>query len=177
MTKERVTAFIDAVLAIVMTILVLDLQAPAHVNLAGFWALRDQFVAYFISFFWVGTMWVGLHNNWHHVKTIRRSTPWLAVILLFFSSLFPYATKIVSDHFMSFGAQALYGIVVIAVTVSNLFLYRSVLQTARRNRWLVWDIVVKCVALGLSVVYPPTIMIVTLIAGAFWAIMSLKDIE
>lgn len=64
MTKERVTVFIDAVLAIVMTILVLELKAPDQVTMAGFfWALRDQFVAYFISFFWVGTMWVGLHNT------------------------------------------------------------------------------------------------------------------
>ena len=88
-----------------MTILVLELKAPKQVTLAGFWALRDQFVAYFISFFWVGTMWVGLHNNWNDVKTIRHSTPWLAVILLFFSSLFPYATKIVSNHLMGFEAQ------------------------------------------------------------------------
>lgn len=68
---------------------------------------------------------------------------------------------------MNFEAQALYGMVVIAVTVSNLFLYRSVIRTARRNRWLVWDIVIKCVALGLSALYPPTIMFVTLIAGVF----------
>lgn len=158
-----------------MTILVLELKAPKQVTLAGFWALRDQFVAYFISFFWVGTMWVGLHNNWNDVKTIRHSTPWLAVILLFFSSLFPYATKIVSNHLMSFEVQTLYELVVIAVTVSNLFLYRSVIRTARRNRWLVWDIAIKCVALGLSALYPPTIMFVTLIAGVFWAVMSVKE--
>ncbi|WP_305068813.1 TMEM175 family protein [Lacticaseibacillus camelliae] len=40
--------------------------------MGGFWALRDQFIAYFISFFWIGAMWVGLHNNWRRVKTITR---------------------------------------------------------------------------------------------------------
>lgn len=51
MSKERLTAFIDAVLAIVMTILVLALKLPTQITFAGFWALRDQFIAYFISSF------------------------------------------------------------------------------------------------------------------------------
>lgn len=105
MSKERLTTFIDAVLAIVMTILVLDLKLPVQITVGGFWALRDQFIAYFISFFWIGTTWVGLHNNWHRVKTITRGAPWLAIGLLFFSSLVPYATRIVSAHVMSVGGK------------------------------------------------------------------------
>lgn len=175
MTKERVTAFIDAVLAIVMTILVLELKAPKVVSVSGFWALRDQFIAYVISFFWIGTMWVGMHNHWHQVKTISKTTPWLAIILLFFSSLFPYATKIVSDNFMNVGAQFLYGLVVLAVTIANLFLYRSVLGNVQRTRLLAWDILVKFIALLLTLVYPPTILIVTLLMAIFWVINGLKD--
>ena len=64
MTKERVTTFIDAVLAIVMTILVLDLKAPSRSTIADFFDLRDQFIAYFISFF----------LDWHNVD---RSAQWL----------------------------------------------------------------------------------------------------
>ena len=64
-------------------------------------ALRDQFIAYCISFFWIGTMWAGLHNNLHRVKIITRDVSWLAIVLLFFSSMVPYATRIVSAHFMS----------------------------------------------------------------------------
>jgi uncharacterized membrane protein len=75
MTKERVTTFINAVLAIIMTILVLDLKAPSQPTIAGFFDLRDQFIAYFISFFWIGTMWVGMHNGWMKVKTISKATP------------------------------------------------------------------------------------------------------
>lgn len=175
MTKDRVTAFIDAVLAIVMTILVLELKAPAQVSWAGFWALRDQFVAYAISFFWIGTMWVGMHNSWHKVRTISKTTPWLAIVLLFFSSLFPYVTKIVADNFMNVGAQALYGVVVLAVTVANLFLYRSVLGKARRTQLLSWDILVKVIALLLTPLYPPIMAIVTLAAGVFWVWESLRS--
>lgn len=174
MSKDRLTAFIDAVMAIVMTILVLDLKIPAQITLAGFWGLRDQFIAYVISFFWIGTMWVGLHNNWHNVKTISRRTPWLAIVMLFFSSLFPYSTRIVAGHFMTVGAQAFYGVVVIGVTIANLALYRSVLGDVTRNRLLFWDVVVKCGALLLTLIYPPIMLIVTLMAAVFWVVMGLK---
>lgn len=176
MTKDRVTAFVDAVLAIVMTILVLDLKTPDQVTASGLWALRDQFVAYGISFFWIGTMWVGMHNSWHRVKTISKTTPWFAIILLFFSSLFPYVTKIVSDQFMSVGAQELYGVVVLAVTISNLFLYRSALGRARRTKLLAWDAAVKVIALMLTWVYPPIMMIVTLGAAIFWVVEGLREV-
>lgn len=126
------------------------------------------------AFFWIGTMWVGLHNNWHNVKTIGRSTPWLAIVMLFFSSLFPYSTKIVAGHFMTVGAQIFYGLIVIGVTISNLALYHSVLGNVSRNRLLFWDTVVKCAALLLTFIYPPTMLIVTLMAAVFWVVMGLK---
>lgn len=120
-------------------------------------------------------MWVGLHNNWHRVKTITRAAPWLAIVLLFFSSLVPYATRIVSAHFMRVGAQVFYGLIIIGVTLANLVLYRSVLGDAPRNRLLFWDVVVKCGALLLSFVFPPTMLIVTLLAAIFWVVMGLKS--
>ncbi len=68
MNKERLAAFTDAVLAIIMTILVLELEKPKHVSLAGLWDLRANFFAYTLSFFWLGLMWSTHHSNWHKVK-------------------------------------------------------------------------------------------------------------
>ncbi|MGT2925687.1 TMEM175 family protein [Streptococcus cuniculipharyngis] len=51
MNKERISAFVDAVLAIIMTILVLELERPKSLTVEGFWALRNNFFAYTISFF------------------------------------------------------------------------------------------------------------------------------
>lgn len=70
MSKERTTAFTDAILAIIMTILVLDLIEPKTLNWAGIWAMRKSYFAYALSFFWLGTMWIGLHNEWEKVKVI-----------------------------------------------------------------------------------------------------------
>lgn len=70
MSKERTTAFTDVILAIIMTILVLDLIEPKTLNWAGIWAMRESYFAYALSFFWLGTMWIGLHNEWEKVKVI-----------------------------------------------------------------------------------------------------------
>lgn len=94
MNKERTTAFTDAILAIIMTILVLELQEPKTLNWAGIWALRESYFSYAISFFWLGTMWIGIHNEWQHIEKISGVTLWANLVMLFWASLFPYTTKI-----------------------------------------------------------------------------------
>lgn len=84
MGKERLMAFTDAVLAIIMTILVLELERPEAATLAALWALKENFFAYALSFFWLGTMWVNLHNEWHGISQISNAVVWWSVVLLFF---------------------------------------------------------------------------------------------
>ena len=96
MVKERLVAFFDAVLAIIMTILVLELEKPSEISLKGFLALKENFFAYVLSFFWLGTMWVNHHNEWMGIEKISVKTVWTTMLTLFFSSLFPYSTSIVS---------------------------------------------------------------------------------
>lgn len=175
MDKNRLTAFIDAVLAISMTLMVFNLKAPATFDLQGFWALRAQFFAYSVSYFWLGTMWVNLHNEWHDVKTVKRSTAWLSVVMLFFSSLFPYATMLISEQFDNRTVQAFYGIVVLGVTFANTAVYRSI-GLRRENRFIIADIVLKILALILSVtVFPPAFVLTILLLALYIAIASLRE--
>ena len=88
MNKDRLGAFMDAVIAIVMTILVLELDKPAAPTLQAFWDLRINFAEYALSFLWLAAMWTSLHNAWHVVDKISGRTMWLSMGLLFFSSLF-----------------------------------------------------------------------------------------
>lgn len=104
MNKERLATFIDAVLAIVITILVLELRKPDPISLNGFLALRENFFAYALSFFWLGAMWVNLHNEWYRIKRINTKTIWAAMLILFFHLschmqplLFP-KTLIIAQH-------------------------------------------------------------------------------
>lgn len=99
MSKERLIAFTDAVLAIIMTILVLELKRPDPISWQALLDLGTNFFAYTISFFWLGTMWVNLHRSWDAVDKINSNLVWSSIVLLFFSSFFPYTTALVSADF------------------------------------------------------------------------------
>jgi uncharacterized membrane protein len=132
MNKDRLTAFTDAVLAIIMTILVLELRRPSELTWSAFWALRSNYLAYAISFFWLGAMWVNMHNEWYPVKRIDARTIWATLIMLFTASLYPYATDIVSENFNNKVAQIFYGIVVLLISFANVWMY-SCLRRANPN--------------------------------------------
>jgi len=125
MEKDRLAAFMDAVLAIIMTILVLELPKPAEVSFAGVWALRESYLCYILSFFWLGTMWINLHNEWHHVSQINARVVWWGIILLFCSSWIPYAISIVGLDTSNRVGQFLYGVSVLLVTFASIALSRS----------------------------------------------------
>ena len=171
MNKERLAAFMDAVLAIIMTILILELKKPETATLKALWNLRVDFFAYTLSFFWLGTMWVNLHNEWHKIKYITPSIVWANVVLLFFSSFFPYVTSFVTSYYNSSVAQGFYGIIVLAVTFCNI-ISGHLIGKANRNdeksqeslkirmRWLSIDTIIKIIGLIISCTfYPPAMMI------------------
>ena len=171
MNKERLAAFMDAVLAIIMTILILELKKPETATLKALWNLRVNFFAYTLSFFWLGTMWVNLHNEWHKIKYITPLIVWVNVVLLFFSSFFPYVTSFVTSYYNSSVAQGFYGIIVLAVTFCNI-ISGHLIGKANRNdeksqeslkirmRWLSIDIIIKIMGLIISCTfYPPAMMI------------------
>ena len=72
MKKDRLIALTDAVLAIIMTILILELEKPTTPSLQAFWDLRQNFFAYFLSFFWLGSLWMALNKLWEKVERISQ---------------------------------------------------------------------------------------------------------
>lgn len=133
MSKERLISFSDAVLAIIITILVLELTKPSRMSIEAFWELRENFFAYALSFFWLGAMWIILHVIWDPVEKIDTQVIWITLVMLFFSSLFPYATSIVASNFYSTVAQGFYGLVVIIITLLNRAGYRILSNADKDN--------------------------------------------
>jgi len=179
MKKDRVAAFTDAVLAIIMTILVLELEKPSALTISAFWDLRHSFFSYALSFFWLGSMWIIIHNEWENVEKINAGTLWVTLILLFFCSVIPYATDLVSNDFTSRIAQGLYGFFVMGVTLSNIAL-SNILQKAnkdsgvpegimRKRKTLLWiDVAVKIIGFVIALsLYPPVMMYSVILAAAF----------
>lgn len=168
----------DAVIAIVMTILVLELEKPSAPTLEAFWELRINFAAYALSFLWLAAMWTSLHNAWHVAEKISNRTMWLSMGLLFFSSLFPYATSLVSTYFTSQVVQGFYGIVVIATTVMMILIYSSLAKDDAHentvkymktvNGSLLIDVGIKIAGTVFGVLFwPPLVSVGVLVAAIF----------
>ncbi len=174
MSKERLSAFTDAILAIIMTILVLELKKPESADWTSLWALRSEFFSYAVSFFWLGAMWVNIHNQWSRVEKINNKVIWGSIIMLFFASFFPYVTSFVSDHFTSLFAQMFYSVVVIFVSLSNMALGQAVARANGMSSALDYssrkivaaDLIIKAVGIILAIlIYPPITMFAVILAG------------
>ena len=187
MKKDRLIALTDAVLAIIMTILILELEKPTSPSLQAFWDLRQNFFACFLSFFWLGSLWMALNTLWEKVEKISQRVIWCNLYLLFFVSFMPYATGIVSNHFMNHTAQLFYGLIVILSTVANWFLHKALDKpnidqkelleaTAQYRKLLIPDLVIKGVGLILSLTVYPPIMMYSVLVAAFY-IITLKALS
>ena len=84
--KDRLGAFMDAILAIIMTILVLELEKPSAPTPAAFASLWRAYVAYPISFLWLGSMWTALHIVWDRIERVSQRSVWISILLLFWAS-------------------------------------------------------------------------------------------
>jgi uncharacterized membrane protein len=173
MGKERLGAFIDAVIAIIMIILVLELEKPKTFDLQGLWEFRTNFFAYGLSFFWLGAMWTNFHSSSQVVEKISQKTVWTAIIMLFFSSFFPYTTKLVASNFNNATMQVFYGVIVLLISFSVLWYYHTLVevnQTAEieqlnisRLHWMKWDIAIKILGIILSLTIFPAAEIVSVL--------------
>src|SRR5215475_14000506 len=144
MDKHRLEAFSDGVLAIIITIMVLDLKAPQDAGFAGLLPLIPVFVSYVLSFIYVGIYW----NNHHHLFQITRrvnaSILWSNLFLMFCLSLFPFATAWMGANRLAPAPTATYGVVLLLAAVAYYLLQttiiahegrRSLLSTAVGRDW------------------------------------------
>src|SRR5690242_13895458 len=98
MTRGRLEAFSDGVLAIAITIMVLELKPPEGGGLEALRALRPAFLAYVLSFVYVGIYWNNHHHLMHTVGHVTGRILWANLHLLFWLSLFPVVTAWAGQH-------------------------------------------------------------------------------
>ena len=177
MEKERLVTFTDAVLAIIMTILVLELKKPTEPTLAQLWALRESFLAYAMSFFWLGSMWINLHNTWSKANIISTKVIGWNIVLLFLLSLIPYTTSLVSTYYDNKVIQCFYGVVVILISIVNIILNKVLNRANKGNKdlsnitkkymeALIVDVDIKILGLAIAIsIYPQAMMISVFIAA------------
>ena len=129
MGKNRLEAFSDGVLAIIITIMVLELKVPHGEELADLFALAPVFLSYVLSFAYVGIYWNNHHHLLHAVKRVSASMLWANLHLLFWLSLFPFTTGWMGENHFATWPVVIYGANLLAAAAA----YTILVQTIIRN--------------------------------------------
>lgn len=128
MSKSRLEAFTDAIIAILMTIMVLGLSIPGGDTWSGLWAIRDKIFIYVISYFFLGIYWNNHHHMFQVADKINGKVMWLNTLFLFFLSIIPFATAWVGEHLFSFAPEMFYGTIVLLCDLSYAFLAKQLIK-------------------------------------------------
>jgi uncharacterized membrane protein len=133
MNKNRLEAFSDGVIAIIITIMVLDFKRPHTADWSALLTLLPTFLTYLLSFVSVATYWNNHHHLLHAIQHVTGGVLWANMHLLFWLSLLPFVTGWMAETHFSEVAVALYGVVIIGAAGAYALLVRVLLLNRDKN--------------------------------------------
>jgi uncharacterized membrane protein len=128
MNKSRIEAFSDGVMAIIITIMILEIKAPESSTIASLLPLIPVFLSYVLSFIYVGIYWNNHHHMFQAVKKIDGSVLWFNTMLLFWLSLIPFATSWIGGQSFSTIPIACYGFILLMCAISYTLLQNKIIK-------------------------------------------------
>jgi uncharacterized membrane protein len=128
MGRGRLEAFSDGVIAILITIMVLELKLPQGHDWDALFEGKDVFLAYVLSFVYLGIYWNNHHHMLHATERVSGSVLWANLHLLFWLSLVPFATKWMGEYPVECAPVALYGIVLFAAAIAYTILQTRIVR-------------------------------------------------
>lgn len=130
MNKTRLEAFSDGVLAIVITIMVLEIKVPHHAaEFADLLKLLPVFASYVMSFIYIGIYWNNHHHMMHSMTRVNGKILWANLHLLFWLSLVPFATGWMGENNFAKPTMALYGILLLMAAVAYFMLQSAIIAS------------------------------------------------
>jgi uncharacterized membrane protein len=129
MRKERLEAFSDGVLAIIITIMVLEIKVPLGDKLSDLKPLIPVFSSYVLSFIYIGIYWNNHHHMMHTVKHVTGKILWANLHLLFWLSLVPFVTGWMGENHFKSLPVALYGIILLMAAVAYYVLQTVIVKS------------------------------------------------
>ena len=128
MGKGRLEAFSDGVIAIIITIMVLEMKVPVGANLAALHSLWPVFLSYVLSFVNVGIYWNNHHHMLHVTRQVNGAILWANLHLLFWLSLVPFATEWMGQSHFAPAPIALYGVILLFAALAYWLLQREIIK-------------------------------------------------
>ena len=136
MGKGRLEAFSDGVIAVIITIIVLEFKIPPAADLASLQALAPTFVNYVLSFVFIAIYWNNHHHMLHTAERVDGAILWANLHLLFWLSLVPFATGWMSEQHLATWPTVLYGVILVMSAVAYTILQTCVIRAHGRGSLL-----------------------------------------
>lgn len=176
MTKTRLEAFSDGVIAILITIMVLELKVPHGADLEALRPLLSVFLTYVLSFVFLGIYWNNHHHLLHAAERINGAILWANLHLLFWLSLIPFVTGWMGENHFAPLPSAVYGVVMLLSAVAFTILVRAIIAQQGPHSKLAAalgkDLKSK-ISLALYAAAIPASFLHQGIAGAIYALVAL----
>ncbi|MDX1922405.1 MAG: TMEM175 family protein [Alphaproteobacteria bacterium] len=180
MERERLAAFSDGVIAIIITIMVLELKAPHSADFSALLELMPVFLSYVLSFIYVAIYWNNHHHMLHTVHHVSGSILWANTHLLFWLSLVPFATAWMGENHFAPVPTAVYGVMLLMAAIAYYILQLVIIRSHGANsilrKALGSDIKGKlspllyCCGIASSFVMPTVANIIYTIVAIIWLI-------
>ncbi|MEZ4902821.1 MAG: TMEM175 family protein [Spirosomataceae bacterium] len=176
MNKGRLEAFSDGVLAIIITIMVLEIKVPHGQELSDLKPLIPIFLSYLLSFIYIGIYWNNHHHMMHTIKQVKGDVLWANLHLLFWLSLVPFATGWIGENHFGAMPMAIYGFILLMAAIAYFILQECIIKSEGKN-----SILAKAVGKDLKGKASPVLYAIAIascwinswIAGSIYIIVAL----
>ena len=163
MGKNRLEAFSDGVIAIIITIMVLELKVPKGESINALAPLIPIFLSYVLSFVYVGIYWNNHHHMLHTTRKVTGPMLWANLHLLFWLSLFPFATGWMGENHFATGPTAFYGVILLMAAIAYVTLQHIIITSQGSE-----SLLKKAIGTDWKGKMSPVIYVIA-IATAFWS--------
>ena len=180
MTTNRLEAFSDGVLAIIITIMVLELKVPEEGTFEVLKPLLPKIISYIISFIYVGIYWNNHHHLFQIIEKVNGRILWANLILLFFLSLIPFSSAWMGENHFAQNTVALYGVNLVLCAIAFNFITNSALSFEGKDAPLAKayknkakeniSTILYIIGIILSFFYPKISLLLYFIVAAIWLI-------
>jgi len=181
MTKSRLEAFSDGVLAIVITIMILELSLPLGDGIKDFLALGPTLLSYLLSYLFVAIYWVNHHLTFHHIERVNTKILWCNIAWLFTMSFIPFTTAWVGKYPTSWAPLSIYFADMALASISFHLMYYLIArehgEKFRLNLRSIASLSVYILAAGLGGFCPIAAFVVVAVVSLWWVIPQKKKGE
>ena len=183
MQTNRFETFFDAILAIIITVLVLKIPQPATPTFEAFLHLNPIYIAYLISFLVLYNIWYANHNLFQIIDTIDNTSVWIYGTMTFVISLLPYFTIWLANHVYSIPAETMFGLLFIITHILNTLATKAIYRSNPYNNQLYelhfdsWYMNLPTIILIIGfiltyTIYIPGIYVCCLISVVLWIVLG-----